>query len=326
LIAVDIENYLSAAIPDLAVRGVRYVNDMIIGLNDNETSAGVISNLSLALNEYELELNAEKTVILGVGYPHAPEWIHFIRTFQLLPGERRQQEGLDSFFEQACYLADANVRENVLLFACKRASSLELDPSNAAHLVRWLLYAARRSASCLSFVAEHLAALNPPGRALRREIQGYILQQLPQKAEAVHTSEVAWLLFWAREIRLKVPATALTNVLKLRSSVVALLILDLFERGLISGELDVAFWQAFATREGLRSEMWLLAYEATKKGWWPGRQASGFVSSHQFFGDIWLNDVEFYDPRKRARPGVTASAFAVPFSAAPAWDPAGYPF
>lgn len=301
LIASEVEQIATGLIPDLSQRAVRYVDDMLIGLEETEAPPSVLSAISIALYEFELELNAEKTVTLGMGCPHSPEWIHYVRTFELSTKAARQRDDLDSFFEQAFFLADANPRENVLLFAAKRAAGFVLDPDSVPHLVRWLLYAARRSPSCLSFVAEHLAAIKPTDAMSEGEIEKYILQQLPLKAEAVHTDEVAWLLFWAREIKLKIPSSVLEKATTLRSSVVAMLVLDLNQQGLIEGKLTPSLWRSAANQDGLRSEMWLVAYEATKKGWWPKNINSDFITGHPFFADIWDKDVEFYDPTKKAR-------------------------
>lgn len=301
LIASEVEVMVADAMPDFEQRTVRYVDDMLIGLRETETPSAVLSALSTALYEFELELNAEKTEAKGLGQSHSPEWIHYVRTFELSAKSSRQRDDLDSFFEQAFFLADANPRENVLLFAAKRAASFEISADNIQHFVRWLLYSARRSPSCLSFVAEHLASLNATDILSGDEIAAYILQQIPLKAEAAHTDEVAWLLFWAREVKLNLPAEALEVVTSLRSSAVAMLTLDLQQRALITGKLNVATWKAATTSEGLRSELWLVAYEATKKGWWPKKVATGFITGHQFFGDIWAKDIEFYDPDKKAR-------------------------
>ena len=326
LLAVEIEVLAKAHIPDLDARAVRYVDDMLIGLKETETPSAVLSGISLALYEYELELNAEKTVTHGMGCPHAPEWIHYIRTFELNPTEGRQRDDLDSFFEQAFYLADANPRDNVLLFAVKRAASFGIHASNNHHLVRWMLYAARRSPSCLSFVAEHLASSHASASLPIAEIEAFILQQIPLKAEAVHTDEVAWLLFWAREVGLKIPAAALQTVTSLRSSAAALLTLDVRQSGLIVGALDTSFWQSFSTAAGLKSEMWLVAYEATKKGWWPVAAPSTFITSHNFFADLWAKNVEFYDPKKRARKKVTKPFVTKTFGSAASFFSSGdYP-
>jgi hypothetical protein len=73
--------------------------------------------------------------------------------------------------------------------------------------------------------------------------------------------------------------------------------------GLVEGSLKVPHWYAFANADGLKSEMWLVAYEATKKGWWRknGLSHSTFITEHPFFDDIFAKDVEFYDTKRKAR-------------------------
>jgi len=325
LIAVEVEEIAKSHIPDFEQRAVRYVDDMLIGLPESETASAVLSGLSLALYEYQLELNAEKTGTFGLGCSHTPEWIHFVRNFVLTKKAGEQRDDLDSYFEHAIYLADQNKRDNALLFAVKRAASFTINDNNVEHLVRWLLYCARRSATCLSFVAEHLAAISGTKPLPDKEIHSYILQQIPIKAASGHTNELAWLLFWAREIGLTVPASVMDNVMKLRSSTVGLITLDLWHKNLISGALDFSFWQGFASEAGLKSEMWLIAYEATRKGWWPKAQSTDFITEHDFFVDLWDAEVEFYDPSKKARKRVTASVLAKIFEQASIGSSLEYP-
>jgi len=309
LVIVEIEEIVKKHIHDFENRSVRYVDDFLIGLNENETAATALSGLSLALYDYQLELNAEKTNTFGLGCDHAPEWIHYVRTFLFNTRTSRQRDDLDSFFEQAVYLADHNKRDNALLFAVKRAASFAVDKTNIDHLVRWMLYSARRSATCLSFVAEYLAATNATTALPVDEIYAYIIEQIPVKAAVGHTDELAWLLFWAREIKLSIPSAILANVVGLRSSVVGLLTLDLWHNGLITGALDFSFWQSFATEIGLKSEMWLISYEATQKKWWPKPQSDDFITQHKFFGDLAASKVEFYEAGRKARRRIQHSPF-----------------
>ena len=324
LIATEIELIAEKDIADFGHRSVRYVDDFIVGLQEAETPAVILRGLSSALYEYELEVNAEKTLTKGLGQPHSPEWVHFVRSFEPSARESRQREDLDSYFEQVIYLADANSRDNVLLFAAKRAVSFAIAEGNWTHLVRWLLYISRRSPSCLSFIAEHLAANHHAEQSISDEISKYILQQIPSKALSAHTDELAWLLFWAKNIGLNIPVDLLKHVVALRSSVVGLLVMDLNDKGQLEGKLDVSYWQSFASTDGLKSSMWLMAYEAAKKGWWPNGVETAYVSDHEFFSDVWEKDIWFYDENKKARTH-TLNKFSNAFSWKPAWS-LGYPF
>jgi len=301
LIATEIEELARLSIDDFDRRCVRYVDDMIIGLREDETSASVLSAISSALYEFELELSGDKTSTYGIGCPHSPEWIHTVRSFSISTATSRQRDDIDSFFEQALHLCDENPKENVLLFAAKRAGSFSISASNWDHFVRWLLYISRRSPGCLSFVVGYLSAAARSGRRLPiSDVSDFIRNQIPSNAESAQTSEVAWLIFFARELGIHLEARLLERVTNLRSSVCALLTLDMLQRGRISGRINTRFWRSFANEQGLKSEMWLVAYEATLKKWWPTPVASSFIRSHQFFGDLWKQKVSFYDPSARA--------------------------
>src|SRR3546814_20499792 len=59
--------------------------------------------------------------------------------------------------------------------------------------------------------------------------------------------------------------------------------------------------------------MWLIAYEATRNGWWPKAQSSDFITKHDYFSALWTAQVEFYDSGKKARTQVMCSLLAKAF-------------
>lgn len=312
LVACDVEQVISAHLSDMDARAVRYVDDFVVGFSEQESADQILSKLATGLYEYELDLNAEKTSIRGANHPPLPDWRHYIRRFTLSESRVKQREDIDSFFDQAVRLDAGNPRDNVLLYAARRAASFNVLDANRHHLFRWLMYAARLSPSCLIFVVQHLSSEHNSGRSVPKfTIKDFITGLLPTKAEAAHTAEVAWLLFWARELGLSVDSILLHRVVALRSSVIALLCLDLKQRGLINGSLDEDHWHSFARIDGLKSEMWLVAYEATKKAWWSKSTKSTFITTHSHFGELWSKDVRFYDERRKAVPQVGADFFSM---------------
>ncbi|PWB90665.1 hypothetical protein C5688_09065 [Methylocystis sp. MitZ-2018] len=302
LVASAVEDLARARLPDWDKRCVRYVDDMLLGLHETETPDAVLSPLSHALYDYGLELNGEKTSLHGVGLDHPPEWLHFVKHFQVSARQDGQRDDLDSYFEQAFHLAEANPRENVVRYAVRRSTSFSVAPLNWDHYIRWLLYAVRRSPSCLGIVVEYTSSQFAKGRPLPiTEITSFIHQQIQTKTDAAHTYEVCWLLFWARELQVEVEVQALRGVPQLRSSAVALLTLDLRDRGLLNGKIEEAHWKAFCQADGLKSEMWLVAYEAPRKGWWSTPRKTTYIDNHEFFGPVAAENVSFYDSSRIAR-------------------------
>lgn len=77
--------------------------------------------------------------------------------------------------------------------------------------------------------------------------------------------------------------------------------MDLSDAGQIIGNLDDSYWMSFANSSGLKSEMWLTAYEATRKGWWSTSVDKKFISSDEYFTELDARDVEFYKRKRKAR-------------------------
>jgi Reverse transcriptase (RNA-dependent DNA polymerase) len=242
LIACAIEDTVRSEIEHLDERCVRYVDDMLIGLQDTDAADAVLSKLTAALYDYQLELNGHKTSVHGLGVMHRAEWRHFLKGFGISMQPGGQRDDIDSYFEQAIHLAEINPPDDVMLYAARRAMSFVITPANWKHFVHWLLYACRRSSSCPRIVVEHLSFLHRRGTSLpTSEIQEFVSQQIIMRAEAAHTSEIAWLLFWARELKMPIDARVVERVLRLRSGVNALLTLELRQLNLINGTISDDF-------------------------------------------------------------------------------------
>jgi hypothetical protein len=113
-------------------------------------------------------------------------------------------------------------------------------------------------------------------------------------------AEVAWALFLAKALKIRLKAADLGPVLGLESSVCALITLDLRSVGLIAGALDTSIWQQSMNDAGLQSSNWLLSYEANIKGWLPFG-APNYVDAHPYFGVLKKYGISFYDVKKNVK-------------------------
>jgi hypothetical protein len=111
---------------------------------------------------------------------------------------------------------------------------------------------------------------------------------------------VAWALFLAKALSIKLPKDVVEPITDLESSVCALLTLDLRSRLLIDGPIDTSIWQQNMNAAGLRSNNWLLAYEAEIKGWLPA-QTANFVDDDPRFSVLKKHGVSFYDIKKNVK-------------------------
>jgi hypothetical protein len=108
-----------------------------------------------------------------------------------------------------------------------------------------------------------------------------------------HHSEVAWALWLSKILNIPLTKDAVEAVGHINSSVCALLALDLSEKGLVDIPLSTNNWQQHATESGLYSEMWLIAYEAVKRGWMKSKVA--YLGKDAGFQHLHRENVFFYD-------------------------------
>jgi hypothetical protein len=109
--------------------------------------------------------------------------------------------------------------------------------------------------------------------------------------------ELSWMLFLAKALRITLKEKDVEAVTQIASSVCALLLCDLFMGGFIEGRLNRRVWNSYLNEEGLRSEMWLYAYEGTLKRW-TGSQTRAFVQAEKYFSELLSRKIEFYDATK----------------------------
>jgi hypothetical protein len=146
-----------------------------------------------------------------------------------------------------------------------------------------------------------LSTYNALGYSLHRDrILSFCKNIIVPAARSEHHSEMVWGLWTALELSIRLPKTITAALGGIRSAVSALVALHLRDEGLLAGTLDTSFWQSFLNPIGLKGPMWMLAYEAPRKGWLGG--GTGFVAMDALFGPLHAANVPFYETRQRLTP------------------------
>lgn len=295
LILVQIESDISGFLGDISDRIVRNVDDFIIGIHQSEDVNEIISKISEVFYEYQLALNDEKTKISSTSDIDIPIWTHQIRSFRLSTYPNRQAEDIDTFFAMILKLADLHPGENIVLFALKKIANLQFNERNQYHVINWFIHFARKFPANVSYVVQYFVTLAKDTFVMPFDsIKAFLEKEIPIKAGLAHTDELAWLLYLARILSVKLDGKTFDRSLKLKSSVCAIQILHLRQLNLISGSIDDSFWRSFATKDGLNSEMWLIVYEATKRNWWKTKSPLN-LTGVEYFKDLNSRDIFFYN-------------------------------
>jgi hypothetical protein len=298
ILAVATELEFQKIIGGKAADGVRNYDDISVGVKDLSEADQYKFAYSQALNWYELQLNQEKTNVTDSRKGLDRLWSSTLSTFSFATGEKAQKASIDHFFSLAFDLAEREPLDNILNYAVKRTTGVNIYKSNWETYAAYLLKTARANGTCIPAIVQILADYNQKEYLLSKQsIKKFILDAITYHAPVSHHSELAWALFLAKALRIKLEVQAIVPIYQTSCSVCALLVLDLESRGLLDGQLDKSHWQKFLTKNHLYSDMWLLAYEADLKGWLIPRDKN-FVLKDPWFKEIRRRKVSFYDTRK----------------------------
>lgn len=299
IVAVGLEKELAPQLSDTDRRAVRYVDDILIGFDEDESEDQIAAALEAAMSHYELDINIAKTRILGKRGKEHIDWVQELQACNVgHDSDEAQRSDLERFFTLALLYAEENEKDAVLKWAIKRSRTFKIRKNNNIIYFDYIIRLCRKSPSTLPILAQALIEANNKGTPVPKgRVEKFILDTVRVHARVGHAFEVSWSLFIAKGLRIALKRDNLADVFKIESSLCALLCMDLNERGLIEGGIDEAAWLPYGTEDGLTSPMWLLAYEAVRKGWWSdGRR--DYVANHPLFGPMLNRGVFFYDEKR----------------------------
>lgn len=298
IIAASIDTHVERTLSLGSARAFRHVDDWHIGFDNAGEAEDAIATLAAACREYELELNAEKTRSMHAGSVVDGIWATELRQFHFDTSVGSQAKGIEHFFAKTFQFAADFPEQNVLSYAVKRTKSLRVQPDNWRMYESFLLKAVRANPTVTPDVVEILVSYNHNKYSIDRpRISKLIADLVHKNAPLAHHAEVAWALFLAKGLKIKLARKSAQAVSTLESSTCALLALDLRRSGLIEGKLDTSLWEQSMTQDGLKSNMWLLAYEADLKGWLQDNPVN-FVDSDPYFSILKKKMISFYDVKK----------------------------
>lgn len=281
----------------------RYIDDYTIGTDGRQSGESLIAAVRQAAAGYELELNNDKSAIHPTSIRQNSGWKQAVLAH--VPRPPYNYDAFQRFLYEVGRVCDAHPEINVEKFAFQNARSALVWVGAWKKVQSNLINAYRRNTSLVSFLVEILILRDNERHDVDRDnIKGFLEQRLPALARENRTGEIIWLLFLALRLRIVLPATCLAMLFEMENAMVALLVAEANSKGLISGGgVDFRFWNQSLNDEGLRSPMWLFAYESVLKGINPVR-ATAFIEHDQFFSLLYAKRVSFLSIEK----GLTSMA------------------
>ena len=290
----SIEKELLTRMP--AMKGYRWIDDYELCFATVGEAEHALSTLVELLAGYQLTLNPRKTRIADLPEPQEGRGIWALRRWDFGATGRKQATDIVGYFDQlfADILKDRG--GTLAAYAVARLQSFRCDLRNWDLLQSFLLQILVAEPSCARQVMEHFAVQKLRGLLVDVGAFGAAAEAIAiRHAPMGHGSEVAWIL-WA-SITHNVPLSDITAsaVCKMDDNLVALLALHAKASGLAPAALDVTGWSKLMTTDQLRTENWLIAYEASVQGWLPSVGTNDHIASDAFFSAIRAAGVSFYD-------------------------------
>lgn len=282
--------------------GFRYVDDYFMFFETAIDAETALAALIRSLKDFELHINFEKTKTCSVLEITDDYWTHQLRSFQIAVSGRKQASDINHFFELAKDLARQNSDESVMAYALKRASSVLVRKQNWDIFEAHVCHVAMGYPNTLQTVARLMSTYAHVGYPIGRERVARTVNALIQDhAPLGHHSEVSWCLWMCKDIDLKLTEANVDRVAEMHSSVCALLLLDMAAMGKLTKAPKTGYWKQQAeSLDALRSDLWLLSYEAGMRGW------AGFSAVHieadPHFALLRDLNVHFYDATAKLNP------------------------
>ncbi|APH38223.1 RNA-directed DNA polymerase [Methanohalophilus halophilus] len=297
IILCAIDQKLKEEFPDL--KGYRYYDDYCFYLSNRDHVDNLIVYLQSILNEYQLVLNEQKTIINHYPMAYDDPWVLSLSTFSLRKNESMQEKDIWKYFNLAFDLFDEHRSEHVLKYAIRRIKEYEIYESNWDLFESLLFKCTLLDAKTIKPIIEILLYYKEFKN--QNKIKDLIHTLLGQHLYKKHSYELSWILWMAKTFEIKIPANFANTILRSNDVIPQVLVLDLINKNLLDSDLDTSFLADELTSESLYENKWLLTYEATMKGWITPND-SGLLDNDDYFSVLKENDISFYDEDKQLTP------------------------
>jgi len=277
---------------DHTLRGTRYIDDYNLyfpSLSDAEKALAVLHG---AARQYELEINDLKTDIVQVPEPLEPSWKTELRSMELRSDDHATS--IKALFDKTYELARIYPQDSVLTYTAKKILSAEIPLIDWAVCEVLLLRSALGEPGMLPWLLRiYTKFKGTKSSALQETIESLCRYHSP----LYQVSEIAWSLWIARALGIRISEATARAVVNVDDDIVALVSLDMMKNGLMPN-VPTAMWESHINAGSLYSDHWLLAYEAHEQGWIRPKGGSDYVGDdpNGVFQILRKHGVRFYDP------------------------------
>ena len=297
------------------LRGHRFIDDYELGFRTRTAAENAYHILESILSEYELALNSRKTEVVELPAPLEASWSYQLSHHPIHISAMPRRKDLLGYFSLAFELARLHVGDSVLQYAVASLRNIRPMLEDWQLFCTLLLDCAVPEPACLRYVLEIvIGGVNAGAACPRADLEETLNATIGEHSELNHASEVAWSLWACLALAIPIHEYAAQQVVACDNSFVALLALHADSVRLVQGGLNPTLWATYMTTAALYEENWLLAYEASIKGWLPSVGGGNHIAPDSNFAFLKASHVSFYDAAQ-AVPSAPAAPIPMPSAA-----------
>lgn len=269
----------------------RFVDDYTFGCNSVEEGRKIIAEVRRAAAAFELDIGNEKTSIEPTNHLAYVGWEAYLKSH--LPQNDPDKASFERFFYIVHDMTKRHANLNVERYAMSNCRKAFVASKEWSFLQEHIVSSYRKNSTLIENLVEIMILRQRAHNDVNiAALSDFIAARLPVLGSSQRTGEIIWLLYLACALRIKIQASALSMCLRLPNALVAILVTHAEVAGLIEGAIDRSFWQSYAKKAGLRSAMFLFAYEAALKGW---ETESAYCEDDEFYGLLLREQLSFFD-------------------------------
>lgn len=295
-IDTDINEVLNMRDGDAA----RFVDDFTFGCNSVEEGRRVIAEVRRAVALFEMDIGKEKTNIEPTNHLAFVGWEAYLKSHLPPDGPNKPDKlAFERFFYVVHEMSKRHAHLNIERYAMSNCRKAFVASDDWSFLQEHMVSSYRQN----STLVENLVETVITRQKARNDVDipalsDFIAARLPVLGAGQRTGEILWLLYLACVLRIKISAGALRMCLRMPNALIAVLVTHAESEGLIEGAIDTSYWRSYANKEGLRSSMFLYAYEAAVKGW---EKDHRYCETDEYYGLFFKEKLSFFEITRTAK-------------------------
>jgi hypothetical protein len=284
----------------IPLNGVRYIDDFELFFISKSDAEKALSKLEIALKNFELEINHEKTKILELPIPIESEWVSTLRSFQIRKDDEPigQKHDIINYFSRVFALSRKFLGDNVIKYSIHRF--LDLDQV-LVHKNNWEIFESLIlnlilvDKTSLDLIVDLLFEYKKKEYTINTDLIKSNLTTLIVSSLPDQHFEISWALWMAKVFSISFTEEVGRSLSENLNPIIAIIAFDLSNQGLLP-QYQYPDTAIFQKSENLYSDKWILVYETIKNDWIKGKIE--VVLKDPLFIDLFNQGVSFYDKSK----------------------------